>query len=146
MKQAQIIRSPTIKNKLPLKRNRYKGCTTSPSFPLWVLALIYEPQLRLNYSKAKQSLVAYLSDLIRCFFIAATDSNTLLCKNGLKMLKRVIILFKDAPDPDVEDSNLLEQYQANIGAALRKLINQLSKVKTQKSFFWLFNQDRFLVF
>ena len=51
------------------------------------------------------------------------------------MLKRVIILFKDAPDPDVEDSNLLEQYQANIGAALRKLINQLSKVKTQKSFF-----------
>ena len=29
------------------------------------------------------------------------------------------MLFKDVPDPDVEDSNLLEQYQANIGAALR---------------------------
>ena len=66
-----------------------------------------------------QSLVSFLSDLIRCYFIAATDSNTLLCKNGLKSLKRVIILFKNAQDPDVEDSNLLEQYQANIGAALR---------------------------
>ena len=42
------------------------------------------------------------SDLIRCFFIAATDSNTQLAIVGLDSLERLIELFKNSRDPDVE--------------------------------------------
>jgi len=66
-----------------------------------------------------QFLVTHLSDLIRCFFIAATDSNTQLVIAGLTSLERLIDLFKNSMDPDVAGSFLLEQYQANISAALR---------------------------
>ena len=57
--------------------------------------------------------------MIRCFFIAATDSNTQLAIVGLDSLERLIELFKNSRDPDVEGAFLLEQYQANISAALR---------------------------
>ena len=67
------------------------------------------------------------------------DSNTLLCQSGLESLKRVIVLFKDAPDPDVENAYLLEQYQANIGAALRPAFGadslpQVSVLASQECF------------
>jgi hypothetical protein len=38
--------------------------------------------------KTGQYLVSHLGDLIRCFFIAATDSNTKLSIVGLKSLER----------------------------------------------------------
>ena len=44
-------------------------------------------------SGRRQFLVTHLSDLIRCFFIAATDSNTQLCIVGLKSLERYFPYF-----------------------------------------------------
>lgn len=41
-----------------------------------------------NRAGRQQYLVTHLSDLIRCFFIAATDSNTQLSIVGLESLER----------------------------------------------------------
>ena len=50
------------------------------------------------------------------------------------------MLFKEAADPDVENAYLLEQYQANIGAALRPAFGadslpQVSVLASQESLY-----------
>nr|CAB3252346.1 HEAT repeat-containing protein 5B-like [Phallusia mammillata] len=64
-------------------------------------------------------LVLHLSDLVRMTFMAATDNSAQLRMAGLEALQDVIKYFKDVPEPEFHGSVILEQYQANVGAALR---------------------------
>ncbi|KND00764.1 uncharacterized protein SPPG_03877 [Spizellomyces punctatus DAOM BR117] len=63
-------------------------------------------------------LVFRLADLIRMAFSAATANVNDLRLEGLKLLREILEIFAAALDPDYEDHALLEQYQAQIGAAL----------------------------
>ncbi|KAJ3175180.1 hypothetical protein HDU87_006415 [Geranomyces variabilis] len=63
-------------------------------------------------------LVFKLADLIRMAFSAATANVNDLRLEGLRLLQDILEKFAQAPDPDFEDHALLEQYQAQIGAAL----------------------------
>lgn len=64
-------------------------------------------------------LVLHLSDLVRIAFIAATSDSTQLRNAGLLLLQEVINKFAKVPDPEFEGHFILEQYQAQVGAALR---------------------------
>uniref|UniRef100_H2Y0W9 HEAT repeat-containing protein 5B n=1 Tax=Ciona intestinalis TaxID=7719 RepID=H2Y0W9_CIOIN len=64
-------------------------------------------------------LVIHLSDLVRMSFMASTDNSVQLKMAGLEALQDVIKYFKDVPEPEFQGSVILEQYQANVGAALR---------------------------
>ncbi|KAI0063032.1 clathrin-coated vesicle protein [Artomyces pyxidatus] len=63
-------------------------------------------------------LVSRVPDLIRMAFTASTAYVTEIRLEGLIVLRDVIEIFATAPDPDYEDSLLLEQHQAPITAAL----------------------------
>ncbi|XP_063507586.1 HEAT repeat-containing protein 5A isoform X4 [Pongo pygmaeus] len=64
-------------------------------------------------------LVLHLADLIRMAFMAATDHSDQLRLSGLEMLLVVIRRFAAVPEPEFPGHVILEQYQANVGAALR---------------------------
>uniref|UniRef100_A0A8C5FLQ4 HEAT repeat containing 5B n=1 Tax=Gadus morhua TaxID=8049 RepID=A0A8C5FLQ4_GADMO len=64
-------------------------------------------------------LVLHLSDLIRMAFMAATDHSNQLRMAGLQALEDIIKKFATAPEPEFPGHVILEQYQANVGAALR---------------------------
>ncbi|KAM7409012.1 hypothetical protein PAMA_002637 [Pampus argenteus] len=64
-------------------------------------------------------LVLHLSDLIRMAFMAATDHSNQLRMAGLQALEDIIKKFNDVPEPEFPGHVILEQYQANVGAALR---------------------------
>ncbi|XP_054545683.1 HEAT repeat-containing protein 5A isoform X3 [Talpa occidentalis] len=64
-------------------------------------------------------LVLHLADLIRMAFMAATDHSDQLRLSGLEMLLVVIRRFAAIPEPEFPGHVILEQYQANVGAALR---------------------------
>ncbi|XP_072425084.1 HEAT repeat-containing protein 5A isoform X1 [Chiloscyllium punctatum] len=64
-------------------------------------------------------LVNHLADLIRMAFIAATDHSNTLRLSGLETLLVVIRKFANVPEPEFPGHVILEQYQANVGAALR---------------------------
>ncbi|ERE72582.1 HEAT repeat-containing protein 5A [Cricetulus griseus] len=64
-------------------------------------------------------LVLHLSDLIRMAFMAATDHSDQLRLSGLDTLLLVIRRFADIAEPEFPGHVILEQYQANVGAALR---------------------------
>nr|XP_022914802.1 HEAT repeat-containing protein 5B isoform X2 [Onthophagus taurus] len=64
-------------------------------------------------------LVLHLSDLIRMAFIAATSDSDPLRLEGLKTLQEVIEKFAKVPEPEFPGHLLLEQFQAQVGAALR---------------------------
>ncbi|KAJ3163191.1 hypothetical protein HDU86_002360 [Geranomyces michiganensis] len=68
--------------------------------------------------KRPDYLVFKLADLIRMAFSAATANVNDLRLEGLRLLQDILEKFARAPDPDFEDHALLEQYQAQIGAAL----------------------------
>lgn len=69
-------------------------------------------------------LVLHLSDLIRMSFIAATSDSDLLRMEGLKALQFVIDKFSSVPEPEFPKHVILEQYQAQVGAALRPAFSQ----------------------
>ncbi|CAK8692902.1 unnamed protein product [Clavelina lepadiformis] len=69
--------------------------------------------------KKGEFLVLHLSDLVRLAFMASTDNCTQLRMAGLEALQDIIKYFKDVPEPEFHGSVILEQYQANVGAALR---------------------------
>ncbi|KAM9466485.1 HEAT repeat-containing protein 5A isoform 2-T4 [Clarias gariepinus] len=69
--------------------------------------------------KSKDFLVLHLSDLVRMAFMAATDHNEQLRLAGLHMLLLIIRKFAGVPEPEFPGHVILEQYQANVGAALR---------------------------
>ncbi|KAK9890049.1 hypothetical protein WA026_008857 [Henosepilachna vigintioctopunctata] len=64
-------------------------------------------------------LVLHLSDLIRMAFIAATSDSDPLRLEGLKTLQEIIEKFAKVPEPEFPGHLLLEQFQAQVGAALR---------------------------
>ncbi|KAJ3091723.1 hypothetical protein HK102_013667 [Quaeritorhiza haematococci] len=63
-------------------------------------------------------LVLRLADLIRVAFNAATANVHDLNLEGLYLLEDILEKYAETPDPDVDDHPLLEQYQAQISAAL----------------------------
>ncbi|VDQ00492.1 unnamed protein product [Trichobilharzia regenti] len=64
-------------------------------------------------------LILYLSDLIRIAFMSATSESDRLRITGLKLMQDVVQRFSPVPDPDYPDHIILEQYQAQVSAALR---------------------------
>ncbi|NXG15719.1 HTR5A protein, partial [Grallaria varia] len=64
-------------------------------------------------------LVLHLADLVRMAFMAATDHSDQLRLSGLQTLQVVVRKFATVPEPEFPDHVILEQYQANVGAALR---------------------------
>ncbi|XP_047207072.1 HEAT repeat-containing protein 5B isoform X1 [Girardinichthys multiradiatus] len=64
-------------------------------------------------------LVLHLSDLIRMAFMAATDHSNQLRMAGLQALEDIIKKFASVSEPEFPGHVILEQYQANVGAALR---------------------------
>ncbi|KAL1474253.1 hypothetical protein MTO96_038124, partial [Rhipicephalus appendiculatus] len=64
-------------------------------------------------------LVLHLSDLVRMAFMAATSDSDPLRLEGLKTLQLIIDKFSDVPEPEFPGHVILEQYQAQVGAALR---------------------------
>ncbi|XP_023717362.1 HEAT repeat-containing protein 5B isoform X2 [Cryptotermes secundus] len=80
------------------------------------LALAKEMQL----TKSRGDyLVLHLSDLVRMAFMAATSDSDPLRLEGLKTLHEVIDKFARVPEPEFPGHLLLEQFQAQVGAALR---------------------------
>ncbi|XP_065200390.1 HEAT repeat-containing protein 5B isoform X2 [Planococcus citri] len=74
----------------------------------------------LNLSKNKGDyLVSHLSELIRMAFIAATSDSDELRLEGLRTLHIIIDKFSKVPEPEFPGHLLLEQFQAQVGAALR---------------------------
>uniref|UniRef100_A0A8C5TAC1 HEAT repeat-containing protein 5B n=1 Tax=Malurus cyaneus samueli TaxID=2593467 RepID=A0A8C5TAC1_9PASS len=69
-------------------------------------------------------LVLRLSDLIRMAFMAATDHSNQLRMAGLQALEDIIKKFASVPEPEFPGHVILEQYQANVGAALRPAFSQ----------------------
>ncbi|NXR55938.1 HTR5A protein, partial [Hippolais icterina] len=64
-------------------------------------------------------LVLHLADLVRMAFMAATDHSDQLRLSGLQMLQTIVRKFAAVPEPEFPGHVILEQYQANVGAALR---------------------------
>ena len=64
-------------------------------------------------------LVLHLSDLIRLAFIAATSDCDPLRLEGLHLLRLLIDCFADQQEPEFPGHSILEQYQAQVSAALR---------------------------
>ncbi|XP_056332537.1 HEAT repeat-containing protein 5A [Danio aesculapii] len=64
-------------------------------------------------------LVLHLADLIRMAFMASTDHSDQLRLAGLQTLLVIIRKFSNVPEPEFPGHVILEQYQANVGAALR---------------------------
>nr|XP_006814260.1 PREDICTED: HEAT repeat-containing protein 5B-like [Saccoglossus kowalevskii] len=64
-------------------------------------------------------LVLHLSDLVRMAFMAATSESDQLRKEGLRLLQDVINKFAKVPEPEFPGHFILEQFQAQVSAALR---------------------------
>nr|XP_046269809.1 HEAT repeat-containing protein 5A isoform X2 [Scatophagus argus] len=64
-------------------------------------------------------LVLHLGELVRMAFMAATDHSDQLRLAGLQTLLVIIRRFSAVPEPEFPGHVILEQYQANVGAALR---------------------------
>ncbi|ESO02529.1 hypothetical protein HELRODRAFT_155831 [Helobdella robusta] len=64
-------------------------------------------------------LVLHLSELVRMAFIAATSDSDKLRLAGLSCLQEIICKFSKIPEPEFPGHVILEQYQAQVGAALR---------------------------
>lgn len=52
-------------------------------------------------------------------FMAATSENDSLRLEGLRALNLIIVKFANVPEPEFQDHVILEQYQAQVAAALR---------------------------
>lgn len=76
-------------------------------------------ELQITSAGKNDYLVLHLSDLVRMSFMAATSDNSLLRIAGLKSLEEVIIRFSSCPEPEFPGHMILEQFQAQVGAALR---------------------------
>jgi len=73
-----------------------------------------------GFSGAKSDfLVLHLSELVRMCFMAATSDSDQLRLEGLLTMQVVIDRFADTLEPEFPGHVILEQYQAQVGAALR---------------------------
>ena len=64
-------------------------------------------------------LVLHLSELVRMCFMAATSDSDPLRLEGLRTMQVVIDRFAETTEPEFPGHVILEQYQAQVGAALR---------------------------
>ncbi|CAI2353223.1 unnamed protein product [Caenorhabditis sp. 36 PRJEB53466] len=76
-------------------------------------------ELQITSAGKNDYLVLHLSDLVRMSFMAATSDNSSLRIAGLKSLEEVINRFSACPEPEFPGHMILEQFQAQVGAALR---------------------------
>ncbi|XP_070179925.1 HEAT repeat-containing protein 5B-like isoform X2 [Littorina saxatilis] len=76
-------------------------------------------ELKHNPDTKGSFLVLHLSDLIRMSFIAATSDSNQLRLAGMSALEEIISGFAEVPEPEFPGCVILEQYQAQVGAALR---------------------------
>lgn len=74
---------------------------------------------QLSSANGADYLVLHLSDLIRLAFIAATSDCDALRMEGLHLLQLLIECFASQQEPEFPGHSILEQYQAQISAALR---------------------------
>ncbi|XP_052275904.1 HEAT repeat-containing protein 5B-like isoform X2 [Dreissena polymorpha] len=73
-----------------------------------------------NAKKQKADyLVLHVSELVRMAFIAATSDSNQLRLAGLAALQDIIIKFCAVPEPEFPGHVILEQFQAQVSAALR---------------------------
>ena len=72
-----------------------------------------------GFNNKNDYLVLHLSELVRVSFMAATSDSDPLRLEGLRILEVVINKFGDTPEPEFPGHVILEQYQAQVGAALR---------------------------
>ncbi|XP_043289102.1 HEAT repeat-containing protein 5B isoform X2 [Venturia canescens] len=112
--------------------------TVSPRWPTRVFAAqcirriiaacVNNKQAHFDLSMAKELqlikgrgdyLVLHLSDLVRMAFMAATSDCDPLRLEGLQTLQEIIDKFAKVPEPEFPGHLLLEQFQAQVGAALR---------------------------
>ncbi|CAB3385925.1 Hypothetical predicted protein [Cloeon dipterum] len=76
-------------------------------------------QCNLTRSRGGDFLVLHLAELVRMAFMAATSDSDPLRLEGLETLQDVIDKFAHVMEPEFPGHLLLEQYQAQVGAALR---------------------------
>ncbi|KAL4717408.1 hypothetical protein ACJJTC_017295 [Scirpophaga incertulas] len=74
---------------------------------------------KLKQNPTAEYLSLHLSELVRMAFVAATGESDALRLSGLKTLQQIIRMYARAPEPDFPGHLLLEQYQAQVGAAVR---------------------------
>ncbi|XP_073980275.1 HEAT repeat-containing protein 5B isoform X3 [Rhodnius prolixus] len=96
-------------------------CRADTSTPHLDLQLAKEHMnSRPNHGKSGGDyLVIHLSELVRMAFMAATSDCDQLRLEGLATLHEIIDAFAAVPEPEFPGHLLLEQYQAQVGAALR---------------------------
>ena len=80
-------------------------------------------------SGCKNFLSLHLSDLIKMTFMASTDENHDVRLLGLEALEELVEMFKFAKEPEFEHIYLLEQYQAQVAAALSPAFGKLIDVE-----------------
>ncbi|VDM97337.1 unnamed protein product [Thelazia callipaeda] len=83
------------------------------------LDLALAKELQISSGGRTDYLVLHLSDLVRMSFMGATSDNTSLRLAGLACLQDVITRFSAIPEPEFPGHVILEQFQAQVGAALR---------------------------
>jgi len=93
-----------------------------------------QSNLHFNYISVKEHLhtypnedylVTHLNTLIKLSFMACTSTNDQLRLSGLSLLKQIILKFGHIEeDIDLPGHVILEQYQTQIGAALRPAFSQ----------------------
>uniref|UniRef100_A0A8C8K4G3 HEAT repeat-containing protein 5A n=1 Tax=Oncorhynchus tshawytscha TaxID=74940 RepID=A0A8C8K4G3_ONCTS len=79
----------------------------------------FDMALAQEHKRPENFLVLHLAALIRMAFMAATDHSDKLRLSGLQTLLVIIRKFAAIPEPEFPGHVILEQYQANVGAALR---------------------------
>lgn len=81
--------------------------------------LLQAKEQQLIKSRSGDYLILHLAELIRMSFMAATSDSDQLRLEGLRTLQEIIDRFANVPEPEFPGHLLLEQYQAQVGAALR---------------------------
>ncbi|XP_071963983.1 HEAT repeat-containing protein 5B-like isoform X2 [Antedon mediterranea] len=122
----KVITHPTVPPRWPTKmfavesvRRVFQVCNGITVH--FDLALAREKRTQTNKS---DYLVLHLSDLVRMAFMSATANSDQLRKSGLLLLADVINKFAKVPEPEFPGHFIMEQYQAQVGAALRPAFSQ----------------------
>ena len=121
-----VLRSITLM--LNLTNKGWAIIRTNKGWAIYVSMCYYEVQYGMSVRLQAKALrveskgdylVLHLSELVRMAFIAATSDSDKLRLVGLAALDQVINNFSHVPEPEFPGHVILEQYQAQVGAALR---------------------------
>ncbi|CAD5231280.1 unnamed protein product [Bursaphelenchus xylophilus] len=106
-------RWPTRVFAFSIVRKLMRLCETERAHLDLALAKELQPSSKQDY------LVLHLADLVRMSFMGATSEISELRLAGLACLHDVIDRFAKVPEPEFPGHVILEQFQAQVGAALR---------------------------